>query len=266
MYIYIFCAKWYQRLEEFSLILMNDIIEYSEKVKQETLERANSELDKFRTSMRAEDYKEVCDTLHQNSTDRKQTLLLAKRKKFNYLKYHRGTPMQKRNFGNNDQWKPHDRTRVEGNNDENNRNPENSGWRNNNNSMRGNQVNNKSYKEALTGKNNDYPSQRNSRTTLYPRNNWENTSRQNSGTSLNNRNARTNLSEKDNEINDLRKRLATLEGKQNKDPKNELSSATSGGTNQTRTKPQGPNAEQVLTFIATTMATLEEFKKHFETM
>ena len=60
--------------------------------------------------------------------------------------------------------------------------------------------------------------------------------------------------------------LATLEGKQNKDPKNELSSATSRGTNQTRTKPQVPNAEQVLTFIATTMATLEEFKKHFETM
>ena len=76
--------------------------------------------------------------------------------------------------------------------------------------MRGNQVNNKSYKEALTGKNNDYPSRRNSSTTLYPRN------RRNSGTSLNNRNARTNLSEKDTEINDLLKRLATLEGKQNK--------------------------------------------------
>ena len=160
----------------------------------------------------------------------------------------------------------HGRTRVEENNDENNRNPENSGWRTNNNSMRGNQVNNKSYKEALTAKNNDCPSRRNSRTTLYPRNNWENPSRRNSGTSLNNRNARTNLSEKDKEKNDLRKRLATLEGKQNKDPKNELSSATSGGTSQIRTKPQGPNAEQVLTFIATTMATLEEFKKHFETM
>ena len=78
-----FCAKWYQRLEEFSLILMNNIIKYSEKVKQETSERANSELDKFQTNMTAEDYKEVCDTLHQNSTERKQTLLLAKRKKFN---------------------------------------------------------------------------------------------------------------------------------------------------------------------------------------
>ena len=61
-----FCAKWYQRLEEFSLILMNNIIECSEKVKPETSERANSELDKFRTSMRAEDYKKVCDTLRQN--------------------------------------------------------------------------------------------------------------------------------------------------------------------------------------------------------
>ena len=31
-----FCAKWYSRLEEFSLTLMNDIVEYSEKVKNET--------------------------------------------------------------------------------------------------------------------------------------------------------------------------------------------------------------------------------------
>ena len=53
---------------------MDNIIEYSEKVKQETSERANSELDKFRTSMRAEDYKEVCDTLHQNSTDKQTSL------------------------------------------------------------------------------------------------------------------------------------------------------------------------------------------------
>ena len=56
---------------------MNDIVEYSEKVKNETSERVKSEQDKLCTSMKADEYEEVCDILDQNSTERKQTLFLT---------------------------------------------------------------------------------------------------------------------------------------------------------------------------------------------
>ena len=38
-----FCAKWYQRLEDFSIILMKDIVEYSKRIEKETSEKIVSD-------------------------------------------------------------------------------------------------------------------------------------------------------------------------------------------------------------------------------
>ena len=46
--------------------------------------------------MKPEDFKEVSQVMDQNSVERKRALQTTKRKKFNYLKYHRETPTQQR--------------------------------------------------------------------------------------------------------------------------------------------------------------------------
>ena len=88
-----FRAKWYQRLEEFSLTLMKDIVEYSEKVKEETSAKINTEEESLKISLNADDYNEVSEALN-------------KRKKFHHLKYHRATPTRKTFQPTNGQERP----------------------------------------------------------------------------------------------------------------------------------------------------------------
>ena len=64
---------------------------------------------------------------------------------------------------------------------------------------------------------------------------------------------------------DIRERLAKHEGKHQDNTKNEKSPER-GGTSHSKAASQAtanPNAEQVMSFIASTMETLENFKKQF---
>ena len=228
-----FCVKWYQRLEDFSTTLMKDIVEYSEKIKKESLEKIKSEQEDLRKLMKADDYKEVCEVMDQNSSDRKQTLQTTKRKKFNYLKYHRETPMQKRSGqrsndrrntpehtapadtkytdrSQNDWRKKQDNNRYSGNNGNNtnyNRTKVLNGPINN-------QRGTKSYRDALTSKSNTNVIQkesghflrRTSRTNLSRKNSWNEVSNYQ-------QNGRWNQREdsKDKEIRELQEKIATLE-------------------------------------------------------
>ena len=63
----IFRAKWYQRLQEFSLTLVSDIIEYSTKVTEETSTQINVEQESLGKSLTPDDYKEVTEALQQNT-------------------------------------------------------------------------------------------------------------------------------------------------------------------------------------------------------
>ena len=69
-----FRAKWYQRLEEFSLTLMKDTVEYSEKVKEETSAKIKTEEESLKISLNADDYNEVSEALNKNSANRKHVL------------------------------------------------------------------------------------------------------------------------------------------------------------------------------------------------
>ena len=109
-----FCAKWYSRLEEFSLTLMNDIVEYSERIKTETTDKIKSEDATLKSAMKPEEYKEVCQVLDQNSTERKRMLSNTKRKKFNYLKFNREGPDNRRSSPNNNRnWNQNRQTREQ---------------------------------------------------------------------------------------------------------------------------------------------------------
>ena len=67
---------------------MKDIVDYSEKVKEETSTKIKNEEESLKKSLIPDEYKIVYDT-EANSINRKRILKQNKRKKFHHLKYHR---------------------------------------------------------------------------------------------------------------------------------------------------------------------------------
>ena len=55
----------------------------------------------LRKSLKPEEYKDLCETLNENSAESKQNLSRTKRKKFNYLKYNRENLSENRKLKNN---------------------------------------------------------------------------------------------------------------------------------------------------------------------
>ena len=254
-----FCAKWYARLQEFSLTLMNDILEYSEKIEKTTTDKVSAEKEELKKSMNADDFKEVTEVLNQNSAQRKKQLSLTKKKKFNYLRYNRDPPT--------DRMRPQNETRSRERQDyrdqrDNNRRS---------NSSRNNHQNDREPREyprehtrrstyrdiLITGSRNDSkPSRNNSRTSLYPRNSFINLSRRNSRNNINSRSNRENpTSDKDKEIKELREKLATYE---RSNPKNERPPHDGGKKKENQKK---PDTKEILDFISATMNSLEEYKR-----
>ena len=261
-----FLAKWYQRLEEFSMIMMTDIVEYSERVKTETTQKISTEQETLRAMMKPDDFREVTQIMDQNSSERKRALQVTKRKKFNYLKYHRETPMQQRTThrnATNSNTSPGDYPQ---------RNEDNSRWRNNHNNRNSwNQNNQTARNEPRTERNwntrhhtdqeralspNNYLRRTNSRNNLSRKNSWSNMNDRNRDAQKNQQ-----TENRENEIRRLRERIATMEME-----RNEPTTSKNGPTPVGEQKTGQPNAEQVLNFITTTMTTLEEFKKHFATL
>ena len=84
-----FCTKWFAKLEEFSFSLMNDIIEHSEKIENETEEKIRRDTEDLKTIMDADDLKELAVTMDNLAIQRRKRQSLTKRKKFHYLRYNR---------------------------------------------------------------------------------------------------------------------------------------------------------------------------------
>lgn len=81
-----FRNHWYERLQEFSLSLMQDIVDFSEKTEKETKERIDAEKHRLEPQKLNE---EVMEALNTNSENRKRSLNNTKRRKFHWLKYNR---------------------------------------------------------------------------------------------------------------------------------------------------------------------------------
>ena len=294
-----FLAKWYQRLEEFSMIMMKDVIDYSERIKAETKEKVTTEQESLRTSMKPEDFKEVSHIMDQNSAERKRALQTTKRKKFNYLKYHRENPMQQRvglrtaeNEGTSRE--PYSDNRRENNNQFDRRidDHQNRSWKNRTeNRTRNNYgttirnawnppTDNRTRNEYRTaGRNawnqpkpnarrdkNNNDLQQSEHNSLWRTNSRNFLSAKSSWNSIQNddnrnegRDQRTDA--KDKEIQYLQERIASLGTNQSR----ETQAPKNGEPPIGGLKTGQPNAEQVLNFITNTMNTLEEFKKHFAT-
>ena len=84
-----FCTKWFDRMQEFSLILMDDIIAYSEKVETETADRIAKESADLKAKMDPADWKEVSGYMDDNTTARRKRLDASKKKKYYHLRYNR---------------------------------------------------------------------------------------------------------------------------------------------------------------------------------
>ena len=81
-----FRTLWYNRLQDFSLTLMQDIVAFAEKTKTETTDRITTEKE---TLGPRKLNKDVMDALNNNSDERKRILNNVKRKKLQWLKFNR---------------------------------------------------------------------------------------------------------------------------------------------------------------------------------
>ena len=84
-----FCNKWFSRLEEFSLTLISDIIEYSEKIENATTTKIDEETKFLKDNMDADGFKDVKEVMDTNASQRQKRLSSTKRKKYHFLRYNR---------------------------------------------------------------------------------------------------------------------------------------------------------------------------------
>ena len=96
-----FCAKWFDTLQGFSTTLMNQIIEYSEKIETDTAKKIEEETKALKTSLNKEGFEEMTTTMDNLSINRKKRLSAGKRKKYYHLRYNREQTHPERQTQNN---------------------------------------------------------------------------------------------------------------------------------------------------------------------
>ena len=84
-----FTSLWFRRLEDFSMILISDIINLCERIENETTVKIDEELADLKGKMHADDYKRSTDKMTYNSEQRRKRLSMTKRKKYHHLRYNR---------------------------------------------------------------------------------------------------------------------------------------------------------------------------------
>ena len=73
-----FVERWHKRLEEFSLTIMKDIVEFCEKTVEETKEAVEIAKIKVKTTSTEHEKKEIMEAIIENQKTRKQNLLRGK--------------------------------------------------------------------------------------------------------------------------------------------------------------------------------------------
>ena len=84
-----FCEKWYKRLEDCSLALMKDAIEYCERIEDETSKTITTQSDELKAILGPTEHRKLTDHMSEISSQRRQRLQAAKRKKYQHLRYNR---------------------------------------------------------------------------------------------------------------------------------------------------------------------------------
>ena len=84
-----FCEKWYRRLEETSLTLMQDIIDYSEKIENDTATQIRTQSDELKSLLGPTEHKKLVETMDDIAVKRRRRLATTKRRKFHNLRYNR---------------------------------------------------------------------------------------------------------------------------------------------------------------------------------
>ena len=254
-----FRAKWYQRLEEFSLTLMSDIVVYSEKIKEETSAKIETEQESFNNYLNGDGYKEVSEVLNKNSANRKHLLKQNIRKKFHHLKYNRASPTHKPFQIINGQERPSPITVA----------PRDNRRRNDNRSTHTNNYKPQEKTWSSLFRNNSGTNLRNVNMKSH---NHDNNNETIVGESNGNSNFHDNShrSKTDRQIRELRNEITAIKATKqiNTNSKNEKPAPPRGRDNSqqhgTLQNKSTPDAEQVMAFINATMLTLTTFKKQFE--
>ena len=99
-----FVEKWHKRLEEFSLTIMGDIIEFCDKTLAATNTAVAEAKSKVQATATQEEQSIVMDSIKEDQRKRKETLRRGKQKKIHFLKYRRnlhGNSEQHSNLSNN---------------------------------------------------------------------------------------------------------------------------------------------------------------------
>ena len=90
-----FVEKWHKRLEEFSLTIMQDIVEFCGKTIEETKEAVEIAKAKVKATATESEKKEIMESIIENQRTRKQNLQRGKQKKLHFLKYNRNNRQNK---------------------------------------------------------------------------------------------------------------------------------------------------------------------------
>ena len=101
-----FCAKWFDTLQGFSITLMNQIIEYSEKIETDTAKKIEEETKTLKSILNEEGFQEMTTTMDNLCINRKKRLAAGKKKKYFHLRYNREQSRPERPTQNSDRERP----------------------------------------------------------------------------------------------------------------------------------------------------------------
>ena len=95
-----FVEKWHKRLEEFSLTIIQDIVDFCETTLGETKEAVETAKENIRATASPDENKTVLESIHADQKIRKENLRRGKQKKIHFLNY-KQSKFQNNNFDNN---------------------------------------------------------------------------------------------------------------------------------------------------------------------
>ena len=94
-----FVDRWHKRLTDFSITIIEDIVEFCDKTINETKVAEQAAKEKVKSKTTPDTNKDIINAIAENQKERQQTLKRSKQKKFRFLKYNR-TGFQSNNQGN----------------------------------------------------------------------------------------------------------------------------------------------------------------------
>ena len=82
-----FVKNWYEKLNNFSVELMKDLVKFCESTKTEVSEQIQIKENELKSATNAETFNKVTKAIQENKQVHQKTLLNQKNRKFNRLKY-----------------------------------------------------------------------------------------------------------------------------------------------------------------------------------